>query len=404
MRIKRLVVQGYKNLGQRLELDELGPVHVIHGGNNVGKSNLLEAVALLFGVGQRAPVVWTHEGESVSSTHTTQSPAFAPWSELFSFYSFSTILVHTVLELDVGERMGPRAEFRLAVGWGAEVSAHLSLLDPSASDPKKLLTRAGRPRFQLIQTDRTLLGDGPAQRSGADRGLIPQPLALALYDAQQSLDPVDVGRWRLFQELLETLQDITGPGRFVVLYDRARQRAQVAFEQGNHRIPAHLMGSGVQHLVALVGQVLMTGADIVAIEEPELNLRHGLQRRLAELFRRMTQDPRGPQQLLLTSHSPAFEGDAPFHLLEPGEGGPTVRRLPASDAARATEQDLPPAPQGSVPRGWVSSEGLLQLPGELLDHLGLPQGGGVMLGAEEDPRAVRITSDEEWLRLHGKYL
>lgn len=39
---------GYKNLEQPIVLDGLGSINVIHGANNVGKSNLLQAIDLFF--------------------------------------------------------------------------------------------------------------------------------------------------------------------------------------------------------------------------------------------------------------------------------------------------------------------------------------------------------------------
>src|SRR4051812_8971204 len=48
MRLRRFSVSGYKNLRQPVTLDGLGPINLIHGANNVGKSNLLQAMALFF--------------------------------------------------------------------------------------------------------------------------------------------------------------------------------------------------------------------------------------------------------------------------------------------------------------------------------------------------------------------
>lgn len=48
MHLSRLSVRGYKNLTREIVLDGLGAVHVLHGENNVGKSNVLESLSLLF--------------------------------------------------------------------------------------------------------------------------------------------------------------------------------------------------------------------------------------------------------------------------------------------------------------------------------------------------------------------
>ena len=46
MKLRSFSVQGFKNFEQEVRLDELGDINVIHGENNVGKSNLLQAIDL----------------------------------------------------------------------------------------------------------------------------------------------------------------------------------------------------------------------------------------------------------------------------------------------------------------------------------------------------------------------
>jgi len=46
--LQQFEVKGYKNLTAQLTFGPLGRINVIHGENNVGKSNLLEALDLFF--------------------------------------------------------------------------------------------------------------------------------------------------------------------------------------------------------------------------------------------------------------------------------------------------------------------------------------------------------------------
>lgn len=48
MRLQWFEIQGYKNIRAPLRLEDLAEVNVLHGDNNVGKSNLLESIGLLF--------------------------------------------------------------------------------------------------------------------------------------------------------------------------------------------------------------------------------------------------------------------------------------------------------------------------------------------------------------------
>lgn len=48
MQLKRFAVKGFKNFQTEIVLENLSAIAVIHGENNVGKSNLLEAMQLFF--------------------------------------------------------------------------------------------------------------------------------------------------------------------------------------------------------------------------------------------------------------------------------------------------------------------------------------------------------------------
>jgi AAA15 family ATPase/GTPase len=48
MQLKRFSVKGFKNFRQEVVLENMGDICVIHGENNVGKSNVLEAMQLFF--------------------------------------------------------------------------------------------------------------------------------------------------------------------------------------------------------------------------------------------------------------------------------------------------------------------------------------------------------------------
>src|SRR5262245_45308967 len=55
MRLTSFKVQGFKNLVAPVELAELGAINVIHGANNVGKSNVMQAIEVFFRVLAWAP-------------------------------------------------------------------------------------------------------------------------------------------------------------------------------------------------------------------------------------------------------------------------------------------------------------------------------------------------------------
>jgi hypothetical protein len=174
-------------------------------------------------------------------------------------------------------------------------------------------------------------------------------------------------------------EDILGKGAFVVTYDRNSNTANLLYQTASARIPFRLLGSGVQQIAALVGDILMTPASLVGIEEPELNLRYSMQERLREVFLKMVGAPGGPSQLFLTSHSPAFESGPTFYFMTPSAEGPVVERRKVEDARVAVDfpADVAPA-EGNAVRCYISTEGVVRVPARVMNAVGLPQGGGVM--------------------------
>nr|MBK7069092.1 AAA family ATPase [Deltaproteobacteria bacterium] len=68
-------------------------------------------------------------------------------------------------------------------------------------------------------------------------------------------------------------------------------------------MPIEALGSGVQQIASLLARVLLGNSAIVAVEEPELNLRYDLQLRLRDILKDITESGLGPKQIILTSHS-----------------------------------------------------------------------------------------------------
>jgi hypothetical protein len=208
-------------------------------------------------------------------------------------------------------------------------------------------------------------------------------LGLQLFDAREAVDLQRANRWRRFVEEMRSFADITGPGDFIVTFDRART-------------PLKLMGTGVQQLAAVLGHLLMTNASIVAVEEPELNLRYTLQLELRESLRRLVGSSGGPSQIFLTSHSPAFESGDTFYAMRAAPDGPTIERRPVAEAAQFTEH-LVDVPRGRAPLSYVTSEGLVKLPDGVRKQLGIEQGGGVVFRKRDDVPYVELLTNEQFM-------
>jgi len=213
--------------------------------------------------------------------------------------------------------------------------------------------------------------------------IVPQRLRDALFDAKESREGTTVRRWELFVEAMQQFESILGPGWFATAFDRQSNQADLVLDSGNVRVPVDLLGSGVQQIVALLGQLLMTPATLVGIEEPELNLRYTLQKQLLKALQQITASEYGPEQIFLTSHSPAFEAEEHFFGMEMSGDGPTLSRRPRAMARVYTgtrdEEDLYPEmlAQEPEPPCYVSSEGLVMLPEDVRQLLKVERGGGL---------------------------
>ncbi|MCA9567928.1 MAG: AAA family ATPase [Myxococcales bacterium] len=389
MRIETFAVQGFKNLVDEVRLEGMGGVVVLHGANDVGKSNVVEAI----GACLRLIDLLFLQDKLGSLELDRRNFASVVRMDPRDFY---TLGGHGHARFELGVE-GVAVPARVEVTWGGDGVR----VQPRPDRHDRAAWEALRdsPRFQHIQVDRTEIGDGGSNRDPHDRGQIPADVAMALFDARDSLETAAIQRMDLFRDVMARFRELLGGREINVVYRREEGRALVVLETPDGRLPAYLLGSGAQQVVALIGRVLTCGADIVAIEEPELNLRMDVQERLAEALHFIVADPRGPSQILLTSHSPVFErGGAFFHLERTAEGL-RVSRRPGGEASDVTGVLAPGVAPADAPQSYMSTEGALRFNGFAREHLGLPEGGRVFV-VRGEPGELRVFSEDRWRERH----
>jgi len=447
--LQQFEVKGYKNLAHQITFGPLGRINVIHGENNVGKSNLLEALDLFFrllGYGmelperpQRVPPgnFRSDVGYSVIDIFNFAEPLPI---QMVGYFSVSSDLLREAgiefppaLLRSLEQALDPSPQiYRIVIGlmlrrtldsveyWatqfqimgGADVTQRKYNIKNAESKEQfaKFLARASVPQTGRV-SDRFILFKLHRRISGVDIStptlqVVPQSLRDALFDIRQSKAAAEARRWDLFVQAMSRFANILGPGQFDTAFDRGSGHADLVFDSGDVRVPVDLLGSGVQQIVALLGQLLMTPATLVGIEEPELNLRYTLQKQLLTAFQDIVSSEYGPEQLFLSSHSPAFEAEGHFFAMEMQDGAPALRRVPQARAREYTgtrdEEDLYPQmhAQQPEPTCYVSSEGLVRLPDDVRQKLHLEQGGGVSLIPNEQTGRYELwTTDEveDWL-------
>lgn len=445
MKLLEFAVTGYKNLSREVRLTDLGRINVIHGDNNVGKSNVLEALQLFFALLGRDvenglplgpnKVAWMMERRLLELTEHRIGEIFdmrgplaatirleAKFSVSEAAFNRAGILpvlptdrVTIVLELarEYGRpdlrisvsrfqfndvRDAAIEEFTAAEAGFAQRLALLLARNQLMHDP------VGRPAFALIEENRRVRGRRERLGEGSASAILSPTMLLNLWDASVSADPSQIGRWKLLKDLAKKHLPPFQSGDLLVTFDRSQDSAFVVHEgAGDIRLRHHLLGTGVQQVLSLLGLLLTTDARWVAIEEPECNLRYTLQLRLREALDTLTRDERGPGQLFVTSHSPAFETEAYFYAMRlDAEGVPVIERRPKRDARMfvAFDAEVPPA-EGRGEVSWVSSEGLVLVPPRLRPRLEVQNGGEVAFLTNHSSGRVEILSEREFLDVLG---
>lgn len=427
MRLRRFSVQGYKNLEQPIVLDDLGPIEVIHGPNNVGKSNLLQAMALFFRclavgpargidiVQNEVPAELVHDLAPVPrALFHFERPLpivlaceFLVQEREWTGAGFYDRLADAIVDIEITLQWhGPLAVARLTrfLCDGVDHLKDLASLKENVHPLARLIARNAavskgpEDRFALVGVRRGL------EDTMITRTDDTAPLAQEMYDCRESTDRVQRDRWRAFVRGMEAFQCVTGKGTFEVIFPRSEHTASLVFDTEEMRIQLSLLGTGVQQVASVLGHALMRNASIVAIEEPELNLRWDLQNLLRDALAKLVSERSGTggvDQIFIASHSATFESRDSFWLMEPGPKGPTLSRRPASQLPEVL--GVAPRHLGlpeHAPQAYVTSQGVVQLPPHAIARLRLDKGGGVVF-VDAEPRGVKILSDEDFLHELG---
>lgn len=396
MRLTSFRVSGYKNFKAALRLEDIDRFTVIHGDNNVGKSNLVEAMALFF------LLLDAEEGPSGGVASSYERRADADNARSFGYFIEQGIEPNDIFPLDnTGEPIRFHAEIAADDGARQAVSIELRRVEGAltwTSTPERSKRAMRAPRFALLRADRTLLSIAGAGSAPTHREPLPKELGLMLFDGQEA-EPGSKERERFlhFLQSLDSFRHLLGDGGWRVRYDRRAESADLVFESGVRRTPLRLMGSGVHQIINIAARLSLIGADIVAIEEPELNLRYDAQLHLRDMLERLAGGVNGPAQIFMTSHSPAFELTETFFSMRPSEGGPALERRPNSEARRILALEVEEPKKGaSAPISYVTTEGLVRIPDKVRRALSLSEGGLVVFVPAKDGHYQMLTTTQFW--------
>lgn len=380
MFIESLHIQGFKSLAD-VELTDLDAINVFHGQNDTGKSNLLEALDLfcqILPLALSGGINTAYLGKTDLRPYTSDifrlqesPPRTIVWEAQLRLAQHPSPLV---LQLQLGE-VGPRdlaettGEFHLEISW-PEGQPQEAILDRLAN-PGAGFHRI--PATRYFQTERVGPKTTPTLISKTRRSPVTATnLKQTLVEAFAGLDEGQAQRYTALEQMLA--KHFALPG-FIARLAPAEDGGQlyvVGFRRAGMKEPLLIesVGSGVQQLILMLGQMLFNPAQTVGIEEPEMNLGPEWQERLMTILRELVAS-QILDQIFITSHSPKFEFRDCFYRVTYENQATQVKRFPLKerDALFGQQQSL-----GEQQGQRLNSQNQVTLYQGVIEDLGLKYG------------------------------
>jgi predicted ATPase len=324
MQLRSFIVEGYGPFQKPLALGPLHDLNSLYGPTNVGKSSLLRAMELYFrllGAGEGVakaqrqmlddadPMLLERIEAAIHRTEPTPIIFRAEWevsaddlesAGLTSEFDCSRVM--TALELGCVPRMPDLKILSWFLG-----KTDISGYDHADKTNEGGMARQGRQIRRMLadarpfQQDQAIL---PFRFLGDDPDPFPQSLRDRLFDARQSVVPLQRRRWDLFQELAGGVKAELGPGSWETTFDRSTNEAGLVYLQPAGPLHLSQMSAGLLRLVSLTAELCLSEERYLALEEPEWRLSPELQARLRNVARRVVRERVGARQVLISTHSP----------------------------------------------------------------------------------------------------
>ena len=388
MFIKHSSVQGFKSLAD-VKLADLAAVNILHGFNDVGKSNILQAIDLYLRLLPQA-IRSLNEPEDTLSLKPSD---LQPHKEaIFRQPGQQEIVWQADLQLPGDDQLvSPRLTLTGENGDDGELILRLDWNgSPPPDEVKRQLVDESANGFNQVDARRRLTAqwfssETPPIEYNGD-GLYssvvqPDNLRQALLDAAFGQDRA---RRKRFGMLASLLNEHFGIGELETALGnrrplpRARPDEPTLYGQEiilwlsrpdfPEPLRAEDVGSGVRQLILLLAQLLFNPARIAGIEEPEMNLNPEWQTRLLALLRDLIGPEAGQfDQFFISSHSPEFEVAEHFYNVTYTDGQTRVQKLPLPQRERYFAH---PA-YGEQMGPYLNSLNQVTLPQRVIDDLGL---------------------------------
>jgi len=356
MHISRLAIEGFRSL-KAAAIKDIGPVTILHGLNNSGKSNVLAALDTIFSskIQVDTTVVKGRETESkrVRGFYDGRVDNFRDnfYFNQVKTISFKVSVVFTDEELAPHEPIlaqipstAPDGQKRIKLGDGhvkscnfegeivyvAETAAEMTTrlvdfntdyviykkgVDGKVEFLPGVKTEAGKGQafvdalmskmsdcFRLIPANRYLLRESLPSSRVQEAHLTPRNFKQWLYGAYMAR-----GDFHRFEEIQSIFN--APPFEFGELgFSQEGNELEVMVKKNGLRLPINRIGSGLQQILYLIAVIALNKNKVLAIEELEINLSPAAQKDVFEMLKKSVRgNPKLLNQIFVTSHSDYFE-------------------------------------------------------------------------------------------------
>jgi predicted ATPase len=312
--VDRVVITAFKRI-DKLDLQLGRPATVLLGGNNSGKSSVLEAIHLAVSAAQAVRLIgapeWQEDGfktvipqERLTSARVDIRNSVRSGRQETEVAFFSDDLQCTVL-------LAPRLDTVEITLSGALVGEQVMALEP----PFCIYV----PGLSGIPLRETAIGEGAVRRAIArgDSNLVLRNV-LVLLKSQTAA-------WLAFNE---DLRGVFPDSEFEIHYAAATDEViHVRFRHGDGSLlPLENAGTGVLQCIQLLAYARLFKPRILLLDEPDAHLHATNQRRLCRLLLALAEEHQG-SQILLATHSrhivSALQRDARLCWMRSGELSPS---------------------------------------------------------------------------------
>lgn len=277
---------------------DLGPINVLVGGNNSGKSSIIQGLHFGVGVFQSVGLVnkWTSTtGSTLSTSLNPNQLMYSPSEDVYALGPGGKLMeaIENAITLDLVLKSGDSCSVSIRKGRNrnilvsienASIAKGLSSLDK----PFSIFS----PGLAGIAKKESYVSEGVLIRALArgDANLVLRNILLRLWGTDSWAD--------FLNDLREIFPNMDVQVRFE---EKTDELIDVQVKTTDQWVPLELAGTGVLQATQILSYIHRFGPSIIVLDEPDSHLHPNNQRLLCALLRLVAED-RGTQ-VLLTTHS-----------------------------------------------------------------------------------------------------